>query len=369
MEALGQLTGGIAHDLNNVLSVVLGNAELVGQELPPGRTDLRSDLGELTTAARRGAAMIRKLLTFSRAAPLELVTLDLGATVAESGATLRRFLPAAIEVTISVPREPVRVRADRGSVEQILMNLVTNSRDAMPAGGHLQIEVRRRVAAGEDEDEDGGATSGSLIVRDDGAGMDEGTRSRIFEPFFTTKPPPVGTGLGMTMIHGLVRQQGGIIDVTSAPGRGTTVTISLPLASDTAPGAPADGESRELPRGTETIMVVEDEAPLRRAAARLLERLGYTVVTASDGEEALTVFRAQDCHIDLVLSDIVMPRMGGRALLEALRREGRPVRFLFTSGYGGEELGEHADPDAPALIRKPWSLSELALKLREVLDA
>jgi PAS domain S-box-containing protein len=369
MEALGQLTGGIAHDLNNVLSVVLGNAELVGQELPPGRTDLRSDLGELTTAARRGAAMIRKLLTFSRAAPLELVTLDLGATVAESGATLRRFLPAAIEVTISVPREPVRVRADRGSVEQILMNLVTNSRDAMPAGGHLQIEVRRRVAAGEDEDEDGGATSGSLIVRDDGAGMDEGTRSRIFEPFFTTKPPPVGTGLGMTMIHGLVRQQGGIIDVTSAPGRGTTVTISLPLASDTAPGAPADGESRELPRGTETIMVVEDEAPLRRAAARLLERLGYTVVTASDGEEALTVFRAQDCRIDLVLSDIVMPRMGGRALLEALRREGRPVRFLFTSGYGGEELGEHADPDAPALIRKPWSLSELALKLREVLDA
>jgi CheY-like chemotaxis protein len=349
--------------------VVLGNAELVGQELPPGRADLRSDLGELTTAARRGAAMIRKLLTFSRAAPLELVTLDLGATVAEAGATLRRFLPAAIEVTINVPREPVRVRADRGSVEQILMNLVTNSRDAMPAGGHLQIEVRRRVAAGEDEDEAGGATSGSLIVRDDGAGMDEGTRSRIFEPFFTTKPPPIGTGLGMTMIHGLVRQQGGIIDVTSAPGRGTTVTISLPLASDAAPGAPAGGESRELPRGTETIMVVEDEAPLRRAAARLLERLGYTVVTASDGEEALTVFRAQGGRIDLVLSDIVMPRMGGRALLEALRREGRPVRFLFTSGYGGEELGEHAGPDAPALIRKPWSLSELAVKLREVLDA
>jgi len=366
LEALGQLTGGIAHDLNNVLSVVLGNAELMGQELPTDRADLRSDLGELTTAARRGAAMIRKLLTFSRSAPLELVTLDLAAAVGETAATLRRFLPAAIDVTISVPREPLRVRADRGALEQILMNLVTNARDAMPSGGRLQIEARRRIATDDDPGEAG--PSGSLIVRDDGIGMDEPTRARIFEPFFTTKPPPAGTGLGMTMIQALVRQQGAAIAVDSAPGRGTTVTISFPLAAELPAAAEAAGDA-PLPRGTETILVVEDEAPLRRAAARLVERLGYTVRTASDGAEALAILDAEGDAIQLVLSDIVMPRMGGRALHEALRREGRTVKFLFTSGYGGEDLGEGGAGEVPVLIRKPWSLSELAVKLREVLDA
>ena len=367
LEALGQLTGGIAHDLNNVLSVVLGNAELMGQELPPDRADLRTDLGELTNAARRGAAMIRKLLTFSRSAPLEVVTLDLAAAVGETAATLRRLLPAAIDVTISVPREPLRVRADRGALEQILMNLVTNARDAMPSGGHLQIEVRRRVATDDDAGAEAGA-SGSLIVRDDGIGMDEPTRARIFEPFFTTKPPPAGTGLGMTMIQALVRQQHAAIAVESAAGRGTTVTISFPLTAELASVAEPDGDA-PLPRGTETILVVEDEAPLRRAAARLVERLGYTVLTASDGAEALAILQAQGDSVQLVMSDIVMPRMGGRALYEALRREGRPVRFLFTSGYGGEELNEGGTGEVPLLIRKPWSLSELAVKLREVLDA
>jgi two-component system, cell cycle sensor histidine kinase and response regulator CckA len=367
LETLGQLTGGIAHDLNNVLSVVLGNAELLSQELPPERADLRSDLGELTSAARRGAAMIRKLLTFSRSAPLEVVTLDLAAAVGETATTLQRFISAAIEVTINVPREPLRVRADRGSIEQILMNLVTNARDAMPSGGHLQIEVRRRVAT----DEDGGAdaASGSLIVRDDGVGMDEMTRSRIFEPFFTTKPPPVGTGLGMTMIQALVRQQGASIAVESAPGRGTTVTITFPLAAEPVRAVESVAESPGLPRGTETILVVEDEAPLRRAAARLVERLGYRVLTASDGAEALAILQREGAAIQLVLSDIVMPRMGGRALHDALRREGSMVKFLFTSGYGGENLEEGGRGEVPVLIRKPWSLSELAVKLREVLDA
>ena len=367
LETLGQLTGGIAHDLNNVLSVVLGNAELLRQELPAERADLSTDLGELTSAARRGASMIRKLLTFSRSAPLEVVTLDLAAAVGETATTLRRFLPAGIDVTINVPRDPLRVRADRGSIEQTLMNLVTNARDAMPAGGHLQVEVRRRVAT----DDDGGEApaSGSLIVRDDGIGMDETTRSRIFEPFFTTKPPPAGTGLGMTMIHALVRQQGASIAVDSAPGRGTTVTISFPLAADSAHPAETAAESPDLPRGTETILVVEDEAPLRRAAARLVERLGYTVITASDGAEALAILQREGSAIQLVLSDIVMPRMGGRALHDALRRDGSQVRFLFTSGYGGEDLGEGAGSVVPVLIRKPWALSELAVKLREVLDA
>jgi PAS domain S-box-containing protein len=367
MEALGQLTGGIAHDLNNVLSVVLGNAELIDHDLPAERADLRADLSELRSAARRGASMIRKLLSFSRSTQLEIVNLDLGAAVAEVADTLRRFLPAGIDVSIAVPREPLIVSADRGSIEQILMNLVTNARDAMPDGGHLRIEVRQRVAGEEDGDPAG--TFGSLVVRDDGSGMDEATRRRIFEPFFTTKPAPLGTGLGMTMIYGLARQQGALIDVESAPGRGTSVTISFPAASGGP--APANGadEATPTPSGRETILVAEDEAPLRRAATRLLERLGYTVITASDGEEALQLFRARASDVSLILSDIVMPRMGGRALYDAIRREGYDVKFLFSSGYGGDQLHDLGADGGPMLIRKPWSLSELAVKLREVLDA
>ncbi|MGE5091850.1 MAG: ATP-binding protein [Bacillota bacterium] len=367
MEALGQLTGGIAHDLNNVLSVVLGNAELIDQELPADRAELRADLIELRSAARRGATMIRKLLSFSRSTQLEVVTLDLGAAVAEVADTLRRFLPAGIEVSIAVPREPLLVSADRGSIEQILMNLVTNARDAMPDGGHLRIEVRQRVAGG-DESEPAG-TFGSLVVRDDGIGMDDATRLRIFEPFFTTKPPPLGTGLGMTMIYGLVRQQGALIEVESAPGRGTAITISFPSASGTPSAGNGGDDPEPLPGGSETILVAEDEAPLRRAATRLLERLGYTVITASDGEEALQLFRTRAGDVSLVLSDIVMPRMGGRALYEAIRREGYDVKFLFSSGYGGDQLHDLGADAGPMLIRKPWSLSELAVKLREVLDA
>jgi len=359
MEALGQLTGGIAHDLNNVLSVVLGNAELIDHDLPADRNELRG-------AARRGASMIRKLLSFSRSTQLEIVTFDLGAAVAEVADTLRRFLPAGIEVSIAVPRDPLLVSADRGSVEQILMNLVTNARDAMPDGGHLRIEVRQRVVGEDDGDTPG--KFGSLVVRDDGIGMDEATRRRIFEPFFTTKPPPLGTGLGMTMIYGLARQQGAPIDVESTPGRGTSVTISFPAASD-GPTENGVDDAAPVPTGSETILVAEDEAPVRRAATRLLERLGYTVITASDGEEALQLFRAHASEVSLVLSDIVMPRMGGRALYDAVRREGYDVKFLFSSGYGGDQLQDLDADGGPMLIRKPWSLSELAVKLREVLDA
>ncbi len=359
METLGQLTGGIAHDLNNVLSVILGNAELMRQELPEGRDDLRTDLGELMAAARRGAAMIRKVAGFSRSGPLEAVVLDLGVSVRETAETLRQLIPAGIEVVIGAPAEPVPVRADRGALEQILMNLVTNARDAMPDGGRIEIQVARS----------GG--TGSFTVRDSGIGMDDATRGRILEPFFTTKPPPLGTGLGMAMVDSLVRRQGGTLAIESAPGRGTTVTVALPLAerraAERAPAAPPDG----LPRGTETILVVEDEAALRRAARRLLERLGYTVLDTADGEEALGVLRERQGTIDLVLSDLVMPRRGGRALYEAARADGLGVKFLFSTGYGSEVLEglDALDGGGPALIRKPWALDELATRLREVLDA
>jgi PAS domain S-box-containing protein len=359
METLGQLTGGMAHDLNNVLSVILGNAELMRQELPDGRDDLQNDLGELTAAARRGAAMIRKVAGFSRTGPLEAVVLDLAAGVRDTAETLRQLIPAGIEVVIGTPAEPVPVRADRGALEQILMNLVTNARDAMPEGGRLEIQVGKS----------GG--TGAFTVRDTGIGMDEATRARILEPFFTTKPPPLGTGLGMAMVDSLVRRQGGTLAIGSAPGRGTTVTVALPLAERRAAERAAAGPLEALPRGTETILIVEDEAGLRRAARRLLERLGYTVLDAADGEAALAILRERGPAVDLVLSDLVMPRLGGRALYDAARREGVGARFVFSSGYGGEVLEglETVDDQGPALIRKPWALDELAAKLREVLDA
>ncbi len=212
------------------------------------------------------------------------------------------------------------------------------------------------------------------VVSDDGAGMDAETRARIFEPFFTTKPAPLGTGLGMSMVYGLVCQQEGWITVESAPRQGTAVRIGF--RRGIAPGASDDGASHPeeplqgLPSGTETILVVEDERSLRRAMTRELERLGYTVLTAADGEEAVELFRARRSEVHLVLSDIIMPRLGGRGLYEALRREGHTVRFLFSSGYGTEEIRQlGVDRVPPALIRKPWTVVDLAERVRSVLDA
>ncbi len=370
MEAIGQLTGGIAHDLNNVLTIVLANGELLRHGLPPDRADLHSDLSDLQASARRGASMIRKLLSFSRRTPLEVVDLDLSETVAETAATLRRLLPKNIEVTVRVPPAPVIVRADPGALEQILINLATNARDAMPEGGSMRIAIAERVGAPDDPGDTG--RYGCVIVHDDGTGMDPDTQARIFEPFFTTKPAPLGTGLGMTMIYGLVKQQGGWIQIRSAPREGTAVRVAFPLgtAATDANAGKAPLESVALPSGSETIMVVEDEAPLRRAAMRLLERLGYAVIPAEDGQEAIELFAARGGDVALVLSDIVMPRMGGRALYDALRAGGHAVRFLFSSGYDSDEVMElGTGAPLPALIHKPWSIAELALKVREVLDS
>ena len=368
MEAIGQLAGGIAHDLNNVLGVVLANAGLLRDALPAGRDDLRADLGEIEGAAKRGASMIGKLMSFSRQAPLAVTTVELGGVVDNVVDTLRRLLPTSIAVVADRVPAPVVVRADPVAVEQILLNLATNARDAMPAGGSLRV----RVSAATLREGPGvpGGEFGCFTVSDDGAGMSEEVLARIFEPFFTTKPPSQGTGLGMAMVYGLVRQQGGTIAVRSAPGAGTTVRVCLPAAqSIVAPHAGTAGGDR-WPRGTETILFVEDEAPLRRAGTRILERLGYTVMTAADGEEALDVIRHDPRPIDLVISDIVMPRLSGHGLFERVRHEERRVRFLFSSGYGGEEIAEmEGDAEAVApLLRKPWSAEELATRVRELLD-
>ena len=372
MEAVGQLTGGIAHDLNNILTVVLANAELLARGLPADQSELRTDLEDLRSAARRGAAMIQKLLGFSRHAPLSIATLDLGRLVSELLPTLRRLLPATIAVETGLPQRTVWVRADAGSVEQILLNLATNARDAMPDGGRLWIEV-----------EPAGRISGpgidparryaGLRVTDTGVGMDEDTRARAFEPFFTTKPSGQGSGLGLSMVYGLVQQHRGAVQLDSAPGAGTRVAVYLPAADSGDPTevpATASGPDLTARGGTETLLLVEDEEPVRRATQRVLERYGYTVLTAADGGEALRVLATLEPSIALVVTDLVMPKMGGRALFEAARRAGMHVRFLFASGYAPTELRETSRPHGPEhFIQKPWTVEALAFRVREILDS
>jgi PAS domain S-box-containing protein len=368
MEAVGQLTGGIAHDLNNLLTVVLANSEMMAAALPPGREDLRSDLGELQAAARRGAQMIRKLLSFSRHAPLTYQVLDLGRVVEDLLGTLRRLLPAHIEVAFTRDNGPVKVLADAGAVEQVLLNLATNARDALPRGGTLRLETRRVDVARPPD----GALPGSyacLTVCDDGVGMDERVKARVFEPFFTTKPPGEGSGLGMSMIYGLTQQHGGFIELESVLGRGTTVRVHLPLARDDQPLTELGPAPTSLRGGQELILLVEDEDGLRRVAQRALEKVGYKVLTATNGMEALVTYREHAAKVDLVITDVVMPKLGGLALYRTLRQEGHAVRFLFTSGYAAHEIVRGDLPDGElALLQKPWTLADLTHRVRDVLD-
>jgi PAS domain S-box-containing protein len=368
MEAVGQLTGGIAHDLNNLLTVVLANSEMMAAALPSGTDDLRNDLGELQAAARRGAQMIRKLLSFSRHAPLTYQVLDLGRVVEDLLGTLRRLLPAHIEIEVIREQAPTKVLADAGAVEQVVLNLATNARDALPRGGRLRLETRRVDVARPPD----GALPGSyacLSLTDNGVGMEERVKARIFEPFFTTKPPGEGSGLGMSMIYGLTQQHGGFVELDSELGRGTTVRVHIPLARDDQPLAELSVAPTGLRGGSERVLLVEDEDGLRRVAQRALEKVGYKVITASDGVEALEAYRTHARDVDLIITDVVMPKLGGLALYRTLRQEGHGVAFLFTSGYAAHEIMRGDLPDGElALLQKPWTLADLTHRVRDVLD-
>jgi CheY-like chemotaxis protein len=262
----------------------------------------------------------------------------------------------------------VKLLADAGAVEQILLNLATNARDAMPRGGQLRLEARRTDVARAPA----GALPGSyacLVVSDNGMGMDSRVKARVFEPFFTTKPPGEGSGLGMAMMYGLTQQHGGFVELDSTLGRGTTVRVFMPLARDDMPLADIAPLPVGLRGGAERILLVEDEEGLRRVAQRALEKVGYQVLTASDGMEALETYRRHASEVDLIITDVVMPRMGGIALYRALRQEGHAVRFLFTSGYAAHEIMRADMPDGELLLlQKPWTLADLTHRVREVLD-
>ncbi len=373
MDALGQLAGGIAHDFNNLLTVIHANVGLLETDLPED-DGVRQELGDLQRAATRGRETVKKLLGFSRQETLALVRADVGELIADFVTTLQRVLPETVEVKVTVARPLPAVRADIGSLEQILINLATNSRDAMPDGGTLSIDVAPRDVSAAETAGHHDLAPGTWVcvtVSDTGQGMDEQTLRRAFEPFFTTKPVGQGTGLGVSLVYGLMRQHGGHMHMTSQPGRGTTVRLLFPAVE----GGPVAAVREPARRGaagrggTETILVVEDEPELQRAACRILERFGYRTLSAANGEEALATYREHRSSIDLVFTDLVMPKLGGVALLERVRAEDPGARFLVASGYtSGEARGAGMRAGVP-FINKPWTLPELLERVRQALDA
>jgi signal transduction histidine kinase/ActR/RegA family two-component response regulator len=366
MEAVGQLTGGIAHDFNNLLTVILSSIQLLEDRLPVDDPLIQADFGELKFAARRGAEMIRKLLAFSRSGQFTFEPQALERVVPEAVQMLRRILPASVRFDIEIDPATPPAEADPAAVQQMVVNLATNACDGMFDQGVLRLRLGPAAMDAAFVERHRWGSVGryaALQVTDNGTGMPPEVVERIFEPFFTTKGPGEGSGLGMAMVYGLIKQHGGFVDVESTLGVGTTVTLYFPAATTALPVrpvVPSDAPRPVLAPGG-TILVVEDEPALRSAAQRLLRRLGYRVMVAADGEEGLQLARDHQGTITLVLSDVIMPKLGGSGMYAALRREGINLPFLFTSGYTGREMPDGIPlPQNVPFLPKPWDAHELA---------
>ena len=376
MEAVGRLAGGIAHDFNNILTVITGYCELVVEE-SAGDGAIQKNMEEIKRAARRASGLISQLLAFSRRQVLQPRVFDLGTLVQDMEGMLRRLLGEDIRLHTIRASSPLLVHADPGRMEQVIMNLAVNSRDAMPGGGQLTIQTglarlpeELAVATGPGSPAPAPAGHVMLLVSDTGQGMDEATLGRLYEPFFTTKEVGKGTGLGLATVYGIVRQSSGRITCRSEVGSGTTFTIYLPLASQEA----AERDSVELraarpQRGTEKVLLVEDDESVRRFVRTVLENAGYTVIAADSGMAAMEKLSSLSTHPDLLLTDVIMPGMDGRVLAEEVARRLPGIRLMFMSGYA-DLGGAHPVPrlSDPRLVHKPFSAAELLHKVREILD-
>ncbi|MHB8763204.1 MAG: ATP-binding protein, partial [Deferrisomatales bacterium] len=372
MEVLGRLAGGVAHDFNNLLTIILGQAELAQTEAPD-RPALAERLRAVSQAGERAVDLTRQLLTFSREQPAEARVVSLNEVVADTRKMLGRLLGERVEVVTALAPDLGPVRADPGHLSQVVLNLAVNARDAMAGGGTLtlataDVELGPAEAAALGPSARPGPYA-VLAVSDTGCGMDEETRSRIFEPFFTTKAPGHGTGLGLATVWGLVERAGGVVGVESEPGRGATFRVWLPRAAVAPAPAPRPARSPGLPRGTETVLVAEDDAAVRGLTRHLLERLGYRVLEAPDGDAALALSRAHGEPIQLLLTDVMMPRRTGPEVARVLSAERPGLKVLYASGYAEGALAARGEV-APGLafLHKPYSREALARAVRQALD-
>lgn len=364
MEAVGRLAGGVAHDFNNLLTIISGYCDfLMLSELPSGGGQ-REAVATIRDAGERAARLTQQLLAFSRKAVIEPKLLDLNELVADSARLLRRLIGEDILLAVVTAQKPIRIKADPGQLEQVIMNLVVNARDAMPTGGRLTIET----SVVEQSDSFPGPCA-QLSVSDTGTGISDEVKAQVFEPFFTTKGVGKGTGLGLAVVHGVITQNGGQVLIDSSVGEGSTFRILLPLVRETATTSAADS-IRFANRGTETILLVEDDAAVRKITRLSLETQGYRVLEADGGANAIRIAETYPDHIHLIVSDVVMPEMGGRQLLNAVRQYRPGLRVLFISGYTDDAVLLHGVLDATdSFMPKPFTPLTLARKVREVIDA
>jgi two-component system, cell cycle sensor histidine kinase and response regulator CckA len=370
MDAIGRLSGGVAHDFNNLLGLIIGYAEILQERIPEG-DPLRSCVDQILKAGTQGASLTRQLLAFSRQQVLAPKALSLNAVVTDVGKMLRRLIGEDVDLITKLDTKLGNIRADQGQIEQVIMNLAVNARDAMPDGGKLTIETvnqqiddkfARRFAFP--------VLPGPYVrlsMSDTGAGMDAAIQQKIFDPFFTTKEKGKGTGLGLSTVYGVVKQSGGYIIVDSAPGKGATFAIYLPQVDQEAEVETRRTGPAGLLRGTEMILLVEDEDGLRTATRRRLELQGYTVLEAADGAAALAVSDQTSGIIHLLLTDIVMPGISGRILADQMKLRRPDIKVLFVSGYTGQQMGQEVLEPGSHFLQKPFTREDLTRKVREVL--
>jgi nitrogen-specific signal transduction histidine kinase len=382
LESLGQLAGGIAHDFNNLLAVILNYASFIDEEVgaavgePDGKRWLgvKGDVEQVLQAAERATQLTRQLLAFARRDVVRPQVLNLNSVVTDVEQLLRRTIGEHLELVISLAEDLQPVYADRGQIEQVLMNLAVNARDAMEQGGILTIDTKN-VEADADSDlaasrpGSGARRYAGLRVSDTGTGLDKATLERAFEPFFTTKPKGAGSGLGLATVYGIVAQAGGDVRIFSQPGIGTTVRVLFPVTDAEAESGP-HAPTAVRTRGGETILVVEDEAAMREVTRRILARNDHDVLVAGSGAEAIEIIRAHPGEVSLLVTDVVMPQMLGKEVAEQIKELRPGIRVLFMSGYAQPVLASKGTLEAGVvLIEKPFTEKGLLAKVREVLDA
>jgi two-component system, cell cycle sensor histidine kinase and response regulator CckA len=370
MEAVGQLAGGVAHDFNNLLTVIIANAGLALETVASGHSP-EEELQEIVRASERAAALTRQLLAFSRKQVLQPCLLDLKQVITGIAPMLERLIGEDIEIVTILAPNLGMMRADPGQLEQVLVNLAVNARDAMPDGGVLSLRAENVVVRPGERSVPERVPAGTyvlLTVADTGCGMPPEVRDRVFEPFFTTKPSGRGTGLGLPTVYGIVEQSGGMIWLDTAPGQGTAFSMCFPLVGECQLPETDAANDGAVPRGAETVLLVEDETGVRLLARKILERQGYAVLDAANGPDALALVAAHDTPIHLLVTDMVMPELNGRELARRLLAVKPTLRVIYMSGYTDDEIIRRGLEPNNRFVEKPFTSETLAHAVRAALD-